>query len=202
VKQFMRITSRRCVVAGCMLLLPALLVLPAMALASEAATVFGISRDIWDLILRIFNFAILAGVLFYFARKPVVNGIRNSIESVRTLLKEAEQSRRASEARMKEAEERLAGADKEISDLLEAARREGEAEQERIISEAAQALEKLKAETAMAMEQELKKAQDLLRKEAADAAVALAEKIIRKNVTPEDQARFVTEYLEKLEANH
>ncbi len=53
----------------------------------------------------------------------------------------------------------------------------------------------------MGIDLELKKAQDVLRREAADAAVALAEEIVGKNVTPEDQARFVTEYLEKLEAN-
>lgn len=200
-KVSMVILTRRGV-ARSILLLPALLLLPAMALASETTKVFGvIPRDVWDLILRVINFSILAGVLFYYARKPILNGIRNSIESVRTMLKEAEDSRQASEARMKEADEKLAGVDKEISDLLSAARREGEVERERILSEASQALEKLKGEAAMAIQQELKKAQDILRREAADAAVALAEEIISRKVTPEDQARFVTEYLEKLEAN-
>ena len=152
--------------------------------------------------MRVLNFAILAGVLIYFTRKPIVNAIRSSIESVRNLLREAEDSRRASEARMKEAEEKLAGVDREVHELLETARKEGEAERERILGEASQALEKLKAEAATAIELELKKAQDILKKEAAEAAVALAEEIISNNVTPEDQTRFVTEYLEKLEADH
>jgi len=180
--------------------------LPVLALASEheeVSYVFGIiPRDVWDLVLRIINFLILAGVLVYFTRKPIVNALRNSIESVRTLLKEAEASREASEARMKVAEDKVAGVDREASELLEAARQESEVEKERILSEAGQALEKLKAEASMAIEQELKKAQDILRREAAEAAVALAEKVIREKVTPEDQARFVSEYLEKLEAEH
>lgn len=181
------------------------LLLPAIVLAAEHGEevdkVFGaIPRDVWDLVLRIINFVVLAGVLIYYLRKPIANAIRNSIETVRTLLREAEESRIASEAHMKEAEEKLAGVDKEIKDLLTAARKEGEAERERILSEAAHALDKLKAEAAMAIELELKKAQDILRKEAAEAAVNLAEEIISKQVTPEDQARFVTEYLEKLEA--
>jgi len=186
----------------------ALLVLfqPILVLAAEheeVSKVFGvIPRDVWDLVLRIFNFLVLAGVLIYFTRKPVVNAIRNSIESVRTLLKDAEESRQASEVRMKEAEEKLSGVDREIAELLAAATRESETEKERILSEAAQALEKLKAEASLAIEQELKKAQDILKREAAEAAVALAEEIISKNITPEDQARFVDEYLEKLEAEH
>ena len=183
----------------CILRVLPLLVLPSIVLASGGEE--GGWRSIWDLGWRIANFAILAGVLFYYARKPAVNAIRNSIESVKTLLKEARESRKASEARMKEAEEKLAGVDKEISELLESARKEGEAERERILAEAAKAQEKLKTETALAIEQELKKAKDILRMEAADAAVALAEEVISRNITPEDQARFVTEYLEKLEAN-
>jgi F-type H+-transporting ATPase subunit b len=191
---------KRPLVTGSVLLLLSLFLLPALALASEAGYVFGtIRRDVWDLILRVVNFAVLLGVLVYFVRKPLVGAIRNSIESVRALLKDAEDSRKASEAHMKESEEKLAGVDKEINDLLAAARKEGEAERERILSEASTALEKLKAEAALAIELELKKAQDVLRKEAADAAVSLAEEIIGRNVTPEDQARFVTEYLEKLE---
>jgi len=81
------------------------------------------------------------------------------------------------------------------------ARKEGEAERERILAEAAEALEKLKRESVLAIEQELKKAKDILQRETANAAVALAEEIISKNITSEDQAKFVTEYLDKLEAN-
>ena len=193
----MRLFSRT--VFTCTLRVLPFLVLPSIVLASGGEE--GGWRSIWDLGWRIANFAILAGVLFYYARKPAVNAIRNSIESVKTLLKEAKESRKASEARMREAEEKLAGVDKEISELLELARKEGEAERERILAEAGKALEKLKAETALAIEQELKKAKDILRREAADAAITLAEEVISRNITPEDQARFVTEYLEKLEAN-
>lgn len=176
-----------------------ILVLPSIVLAagSEEAS----WRPVWDLVWRIVNFLILAGLIFHFARKPIVGALRNSIESVRNLLKEAEESRQASEARMKEAEDKLAGVDKEVSDLLAAARSEGIAERERILLEASQALEKLKGEAALAIELELKKAQDTLRKETAAVAVTLAEEIIRKKITPEDQVKFVTEYLEKLEAN-
>lgn len=179
--------------------LAAIVSLPSVALAAGGGKTIGEQR--WDLFWRVANFSILAGVLFYYTRKPIANAIRNSIESVKTLLKEAAESRAASEAHMKEAEDKLAGVDKEISDLLAAARREGEAERERILSEAAQALEKLKAEAAIAIDLELKKAQDILKREAADTAVAIAEEIIGKSVTSEDQTRFVTEYLEKMEAN-
>ena len=176
-----------------------LVIIPSIVLASGSEESTG--KQVWDLFWRIANFAILAGLLFYYTRKPIANAIKNSIESVKTLMKEASESRLSSEARMKEAEEKLAGVDKEISDLLASARKEGEAERERILAEAAEALEKLKAETSLAIELELKKAKDILKRDTADAAVALAEEILSKNITDEDQSKFVAEYLEKLEAN-
>ncbi|UCG38079.1 MAG: ATP synthase F0 subunit B [bacterium] len=177
-----------------------LMALPALAAAATEGGEGG-GRAIFDLVMRFLNFAILAGALFYFARKPIVNAIRNSIESVRTMIREAEETRQAAEIRMKEADEKLAGVDREMADLLASARKESEAEKERILAEAAEAVENLKIEATMAIEQELKKSQEILKREAAEVAVALAEEIISKKMTSEDQRKFVSEYLQKLEAN-
>jgi F-type H+-transporting ATPase subunit b len=191
-------TFMRAVLKYVLMVLP-LAIIPSIVLASGAEKTTG--QQVWDLFWRVTNFAILAGLLFYYTRKPIAGAIKNSIDSVKKLMKDAAESRKDSEARMKEAEAKLAGVDKEISELLASARREGEAERERILAEAGIALEKLKAETSLAIEQELKKAKDILKKEAADAAVALAEEILSKKITPDDQNKFVAEYLEKLEAN-
>jgi F-type H+-transporting ATPase subunit b len=173
--------------------------LPVLAHASGGGE--GGGGGVYDLVMRIINFAILVGVLLYFIRKPAVEAIRNSIESVRTMIQEAEVAREEAEARMREAEDRLAGVDKEIEELITHAREEAEVEKERVLADAQSAVEKLKKEAVVAIEQELKKSQDLLTREAADAAVVLAEKIISEKVSPEDHQKFVTEYLEKLEAN-
>jgi F-type H+-transporting ATPase subunit b len=181
------------------LLVALLAVLPPLACASSGEGTGG--RAVFDLTMRIVNFVILVGVIVYFTRKPIVNGIRNSIESVRSMLKDAEESRLAAESRMKEAEERLARVDSEVAELLESARKEGEVERERILAETAEAVEKIRKDTALAMEQEVKKSRETLKKDAAEAAVALAENIIREKVTPEDHRDFIADYLEKLEAD-
>ena len=156
---------------------------------------------VYDLIMRIINFTVLMGVLIYFVRKPAVEGMRNSIESVRMMLKDADETRKQAEAKMKETEDRLAGVDRETEALLAAANKECEVEKERILAEAEEVVQRLKSEARVYIEQELKKAQDLLRKEVADSAMDIAEQIIRNNVKPEDQKRFIIEYLEKLEAD-
>jgi len=175
-----------------------LAVVPAIAMASEGG---GGGRPLYDLIMRFVNFAILMGALIYFTRKPIVNGIRNSIESVRKMLADAEVSRKEAEAGMKEAEDRLANVDEEVKEIIAHAHEESRVEKERTLEEAREAVEKLKKEAAIAIEQELKKSQATLREEIAEKAIALAEEIIRKNVKAEDHSKFVNEYLEKLEAN-
>ncbi len=96
----------------------AVTLLPALAIASGAEGGEGGGKAIYDLAMRVLNFAILVGVLLYFVKKPAVEAIRNSIESVRKMIDEAETARKEAEARMKEAEDRLAGVDKEIEELI------------------------------------------------------------------------------------
>ena len=184
------------------LLTASLLAIPALSLAAgaEGAEGSGDWRAIYDLVMRFLNFAILMGILVYFARKPVVEGIKGSIESVRTLINDAETSRKQAEVRMKEAEDRLAAVDQEMEALIQTARTESEVEKKRILEEAEGAVERLKKEARLSIQQELKKSQEILRKEVAETAVAIAEEIIREKITPEDHQRFVDEYLDNLEA--
>jgi F-type H+-transporting ATPase subunit b len=180
----------------------AVVLVPVLAIASGGGEgEEGGGAGIYDLVMRIVNFAILVGALLYFVRKPAVEAIRNSIESVRKMIQDAEVARKEAEDRMKEAEDRLAGVDKEIEELIGHAKEEAMVEKKRVLADAESSVEKLKREAVVAIEQELKKSQDLLMREAADAAVALAEKIISEKVTPEDHQKFITEYLEKREAN-
>ena len=78
---------------------------------------------------------------------------------------------------------------------------EGQAEKARIIAEAAKSAEALKAQAKVAAEQEIKKARIEIREEAARVAVELAEEILKKELSPDDQARLVKGYLNNLRLN-
>lgn len=158
-------------------------------------------RQLYDLVMRIINFAILLGALIYFLRKPARSFIENSVEAIRKLIKDAEETRKTAEAKMKEAEEKFAGLSRQVEELMEHAREESETEKARILSEAEKAVEKLKREASQAIQQELKKSQEELRNEVAQIAVTIAREIIRENIQEKDHTRFVAEYLEKLEVS-
>lgn len=170
----------------------------ALAAASEGSST---GRHLYDLVMRIINFAILLGALIYFLRKPAKSFIENSIETIRNLITDAEKTRKTAEAKMKEAEDKLAGLSKEVEELMQHARQEGEAEKARVLTEAEEAVEKLKREVSLAIQQELKKSTEELRNEVAEIAVTIAREIIRDNIQEKDHKRFVSEYLEKLEVS-
>jgi F-type H+-transporting ATPase subunit b len=178
----------------------AAVLLPAavFAAAGEGSTT---GRQLYDLVMRIINFAILFGVLIYFLRKPARSFIENSLQTIRKLITDAEETRKIAEANMKEAEEKLAGLSREIEELMEHAREESEAEKARVLSEAEEAVERLKREASQAIQQELKKSQEELRNEVAEIAVTIAREIIQENIQEKDHTRFIAEYLEKLEVS-
>ncbi len=178
----------------------AAVLLPAavFAAAGEGSTT---GRQLYDLVMRIINFVILFGVLIYFLRKPARNFIENSVETIRKLITDADETQKIAEAKMKEAEEKLAGLSREIDELMEHAREESEAEKARVLSEAEEAVEKLKREASQAIQQELKKSQEELRNEVAEIAVTIAREIIQENIQEKDHTRFIAEYLEKLEGS-
>ncbi len=180
---------------------PPIVMIIGSTLAGIVFLTIGGRGPVYDLVMRIVNFTVLLGVLIYFVRKPVVEGMRSSIESVRKMIIDAEEARKQAETKLKETEERLAKVDEETEALLATAQKESEVEKERILAEAEKVVQRLKGEARVFIEQELKKAQDLLRKEVAGSAMDLAEQIIRDNVKPEDQKRYIVEYLEKLEAS-
>jgi len=181
------------------LLILLVVVLPVVVLAADGEGGHS-GRQLYDLVMRIINFLILVGALVYFTRKPVRSFIENSVESVRKLLKDAESTKAEAEAKMKEAEERLAGLSHEVEQIMAHARSESQAEKARIVQETEAAVAKLREGASRAIQQELKKSQQILRNEAAQLAVELAREILRENINETDHKRFVAEYLEKLEA--
>ncbi len=148
-----------------------------------------------DLILRIWNFAVLLGGLIYLMRKPLkemVGGRRKAIEEE---LKDLE--RRKEEARMAylEYEKKLSDIKREKEKIIQQYIEEGEKEKERIIKEAQEISERMKEQARITIEQEIAKAKEELRAEMAELSAKSAEEIIKKNITPDDQINLIKEYL-------
>ena len=152
----------------------------------------------WDLAFKIFNFAVLVFLLYWFGKKPLVSLLKRRQESIKTALEEAGMAKKEGDQKYQEYEKRLQKLDQEIEQIRQTLIHEGEREKERIIQEAQQMAEKLKGQATLTAQQELKKAQLRIKEEMAAMTVQLAEDLLKKHLKPKDHERLVDEYIARV----
>jgi len=151
-----------------------------------------------DLLWRTLNFAVLLVVLIKVLSKPIANGLRARQQSIKEQFTDLEERKAEADRAYKTYEEKLASIDQEVSDIIQAALAQGQAEKERIIEEAKRSAADIKRQAEMAIQHELAEAKLRLRTEVANQAVVMAEELIRKNLQEADQVKLIEDYLAKV----
>jgi F-type H+-transporting ATPase subunit b len=151
-----------------------------------------------DLIWRIMNFALLAGILIFLLRKPLPKALASRRQGIKDELDDLEAQKGDAEKQLAGYKEKLSLLDKEVERIVAEYIQEGEAVKANIIEEARAAAEKLQEQAKKNIEHEFHKAKQQLKAEMADEAVAMAEKLIKKDIKPKDQKRLIDEYLTKV----
>lgn len=177
---------------------------------AAAATVFGATDGhhadsgvlLKDFLYRVLNFGVTFGLLAYFVTKPIRKGLAGRKEGVEKALQQAQFAREEAEAKFAEYDGKLNKAAAEIEEIYAGIRKEGEIEREKILANAREMATKIRTEAEKAAANEIAKARAELRREAAALAVTIAEDLLKKNVTPQDQARLVDEYMQKVGELH
>jgi F-type H+-transporting ATPase subunit b len=185
------------------LILLTLIALSSLAYASSGApagpTFWGLpTAKWWDLLWRTMNFAVLLIVLIKVLSKPIANGLRARQQSIKEQFTDLEERKAEADSVYQSYEEKLASIEQEISDIVQSAVAQGEAEKERIIDAANRAAEDIKRQAEMAIQHELAEAKLKLREEVANQAVVMAEELIRKNLQDADQVKLIEDYLAKV----
>ena len=190
-------------ILGISLFLLALMGISSLVYASSAAptgpTFWGLpTAKWWDLLWRTLNFAVLLIVLIKVLAKPIANGLHARQQSIKEQFTDLEERKAEADNAYKTYEEKLASIDQEISDIIQSAIAQGEAEKERIISDANRAAEDIKRQAEMAIQHELAEAKLKLREEVANQAVVMAEELINKNLHDADQVKLIEDSLAKV----
>jgi F-type H+-transporting ATPase subunit b len=175
------------------------LLLAAPTLASEAGGQGGpfegnIGNALWTLII----FALVIVVLGKFAWKPILGGLQQREEFIRTSLTQAKADREAAEARLKEYTDRLNSARSEATAIVEEARRDAEALkrrfQEETQAEANRTIERARREIKIAQETGVKELYVL----AAQLTTQVAGKILQREIQPSDHERLIQDSIREL----
>jgi F-type H+-transporting ATPase subunit b len=178
----------------------AALAAPVLARAAEHGDAGG---SPWlSLLWKFVNFAILGGILFYFLRKSVSQGLSDRQTKLRDALAEAREAKSAADAKYREYADRVARVEEEVKAIHEEFRVEAERQRERILRDAQAAAENIRRQAEAAGASEVKRVTDELRSELAEVAVKMAEELVSQAYTAQDQKKAVQETIENIERVH
>jgi F-type H+-transporting ATPase subunit b len=158
--------------------------------------VFGKALDlaIWTLVV----FLVLLWVLSRFAWKPMLQGLEQRENTIRTELEQAQAERKEAQALNERWKGEMAKAQDQVRELLEEARRNGQRASEELLNRAkadAQAeRERGRREIALATDQALQQ----IAAQTANLAALVSSKVVRRQMTPEDHRQLVDEALAEL----
>lgn len=147
---------------------------------------------------KLINLAIFLTVLYLLLRKPTREFFRKRLASVRETLDRAAREKQEATAKMAELDARLNRLDADLREIEAQSGREAAAERARMDAEARRDIEKIREMSARDVETAKQVAMADLRAFAATTAVDLAEQMIRRELTPADDAKLVARVGEEM----
>jgi F-type H+-transporting ATPase subunit b len=152
----------------------------------------------WSLTLLGFvNFAIYAFILARFAWPPIRTYLQDRRDRVVEQLEAAAQARREAEALKAEFEARLRTVEREADQMRQELLDLASAEAAKLVEQARQTAARIRRDAQLVADQEVSRARQLLRAECAEMIASLASEIVARDLTADDQDRFVREFLQQ-----
>ncbi len=168
-------------------------------LAAAPAWASGDEESGGGLLFPVLNFALLVGVIFYFARKPVQTFFAERRRAIHDELERAAELQRQAEERYAKWQRRLVDLERELEGIRRTSRERAEAERLHILADARSSAARIEQTARTAIEQELRRARAQLRDEASELAVELAAGLLRDQVTQADRDRLLDEFIARVE---
>jgi F-type H+-transporting ATPase subunit b len=150
---------------------------------------------VWTLLL----FGISMLVLWKLAFPRIAQALDRRQKAIEDSIDAADRTRHEADEILAEYRERLKEARGQADEIIDRARKTGEAHERRAKEEAVETREQLMEQTRRDIEVETRRAIDEIRREVADLTVMATEKLTRKSLTEEDQRRLLDEALGELD---
>jgi F-type H+-transporting ATPase subunit b len=151
-------------------------------------------QALWVVII----FIVLLMILYPTAWRNVLAGLKKREERIRADIANAEAARAKAEATLGQYNQQLAAAEGQIRDMLAKAQADGERIATNLRMQAQTESEEIKNRANREIEAAKNQALSEVYEQTANLATAVAEKIIRRNLNPEDQRDLVTRSLEQV----
>jgi len=158
--------------------------------AEPAGTMGWIQKSVHSAIL-------LAGLIFIYV-KYISGPLKKRVEGIENQLAEAKTAKEDAVKKLAEVEARLKNKDAELQSIVDVAAENGRKEKEHLIAEGERMSREIVENAKENIDAEISKAKEQIRREAALMAVEMAEKLVKDNITKEDQAKILEDYIAKV----
>jgi len=143
-------------------------------------------------------FIALVVILGKYAWGPIVAGLKAREDKIRKDIRDAEEGRAKAEALLRQYDQKLAAAQKEVNDILTKATNDAQSLATSIRMNAQQEAEEAKERATRDIEAARNQAVAEIHTYAAELATNIAEKILRRNLNADDQRDLVNSSVEQL----
>jgi F-type H+-transporting ATPase subunit b len=147
---------------------------------------------------RFLNLAVFVALMVYLLRRPLSEAFKAKREAIRADLIRAEAERQAALAELTAAEARLARLEAEAVSIREKAAQEADAEKRRILEQTEADINKLREQARSEITRISQQARIELRKFSAEESIRLAEERIKREISPEKDARLVRNNIQSI----
>ncbi|ANB61968.1 ATP synthase F0, B subunit [Anoxybacillus amylolyticus] len=151
-----------------------------------------------DIIFQLLMFVILLALLRKYAFGPLMGIMKQREEHIANEIEQAEKHHQEAKKLAEEQRALLKQARQEAQALMENARKLGEEQKEQIVAAARAEAERLKETAKKEIEREKEQAVAALREQVASLSVLIASKVIEKELTEQDQAKLINEYIQEV----
>ncbi len=157
-----------------------------------------LSIDTGTIIFTLLNTLILFLGLKHFLFKPVQKILTERQSAVDQTLQDAEDARTRAEAAETEYNEKLAAAKEESAELVRKATRKAQQRSDEIVAEAKADAANIRRQNEEELAREKRRAELELRSEVSGLAVMVAEKVVGREINPDDHARLIDEFIDSV----
>jgi len=151
-----------------------------------------------DAVYQLIIFLILLALLKKFAWGPLTGIMKQREEHIASQIDSAEQAKKDADALLEQHRQMLKEARQEAQTLIDNARKLGDEQREEIILAARAEAVRLKEAAKMEIEQQKEQAVAALREQVASLSVLIASKVIEKELSEQDQAQLIEEYIKEV----
>ncbi len=151
-----------------------------------------------DWLPRIINFLIIAGVIVYFARKPIRDFFTNRSAEIAKSIQDSRETRERAVAALVDMEKKVKDFEAETARLVADAQARGEKDKQAVVEEGRKIAQDVQAQVKQGIEIEVQKAKASLAAEASLLSIDLAEGRIKEKIGSQDHERIVKEYIAKM----